>query len=176
MYENMDGKYISDVNCIVNDLKNLTGNIENRFSNFQFKDENVSDNFLSTSNDKELYEELNNIKKLTDEICDKLEGLNSFTKEFHAFLSIQNMVGYIVEDLGRFILHSSFILELISSFYRLISIKRNIMKKDDLDNYEKSYKEFEDYLSEKEEYFYLNIYKCTHQYDDLIVQVTNILW
>ena len=173
----MDRKYIIDVNCIVNDLKNLLGNIVNTFSNIHFKNEKAINNLVKNySNDNEFLEKLNNIKMLTNEICDKLEALNFFKREFYAFLSIQNMVCYVVEDIMMFILHSSFIMELISSFYRLINIKINLMKKDGLDKYEKSYKEFDDYLLEKEEFFYLKIYKCTHQFDDLIVEVTNILW
>ncbi len=50
------------------------------------------------------------------------------------------------------------------------------LKNDEYEKYNEIYKSFDENLFKHEEFFYLNIYPHTHQYDDLIDEITNILW
>ena len=85
------------------------------------------------------------------------------------------MVEYVVGDIRRYILFSSFIKDIISSFYNLINNKIDLMKKRRIDDYNKVLSDYNLTLYKQEEFFYLYIYENTHEHDDLIKEVTNIL-
>ena len=51
-----------------------------------------------------------------------------------------------------------------------------LLKSNEYEKYNEIYKSFDDVLFKNEEFFYLNIYQHSHQYDDLIDEITNILW
>lgn len=177
MYINMNDNQIIDIGIIVKDLKELLDNVKERFSNVSLKKENAIDNIVKKySQNNDFLNKLEIIKSLSDKLLDKLEPLKDFHEEFIAFLSIQNMIEYIIGDIRKYILFSSFIHELISSFYKIINIKIDSMKNTKIHNYEKFFKSYEEKLFKQEEFFYLNIYENTHKYDDLIADVTNILW
>jgi len=105
-----------------------------------------------------------------------LESLKNFENEFHNFLSIQNMIGYITCSIEKYAAYSDFVNELTSSFCDLINTKIRMIEYNEYENYEKIYNAFDDYLYGHEEFFYLNIYEPTHQYDELIREVNNLLW
>ena len=50
------------------------------------------------------------------------------------------------------------------------------MKKGRIDDYNKVLSDYNITLYKQEEFFYLNIYEKTSEHDDLIKEVTNILW
>lgn len=177
MYVHIEYQQIIDVGSIVKNLKELLDSVIDRFSNIQFKKENSIDNIVEKySNNKEFLDKLDIIVSLTDELVDKLELLNDFQEEYLACLSLQNMIKYVVGDIRKYILFSSFIGDLISSFYNLITIKIDLVKKGRITDYDKFLSEYNVTLYKQEEFFYLNIYENTHEYDDLINEVTNVLW
>ncbi len=173
----MEDKRIIDVGCIVRNLKELLDSVIERFSSIQVKKENSIDNIVvKYSADKEFLEKLDCIVYLTDELVDRLEVLKDFQDEYLACLSLQNMVEYVVGDIRRYILFSSFIKDLIFSFYNLIISKIDLMKKGRINDYNKVLSDYNLNLYKQEEFFYFKIYENTHEHDDLIKEVTNILY
>ena len=172
----MNEKLIFDISNIVNDLKKLLDGFIERFSNIERKGESINKVVKKFTNDNEFLKKLDFINTLSDNLLDKLEALNDFKEEYNAFLSIKNMLNYIIEDIKRYILFCSFVNDLISSFYNIIEIKINLIKNGNREDYENFFKIFDEKLFNQEEFFYLNIYRNTHQHDDLIAEVTNVLW
>ena len=105
----------------------------------------------------------------------RLEVLKEFQEEYLACLSLQNMVEYVVGDIRRYILFSSFIKDLISSFYNTLTTKIDLMKKGRINDYNNVLSDYNLTLYNQEEFFYLNIYENSHEHDDLIKEITNIL-
>lgn len=95
---------------------------------------------------------LKRIKKLTEDIADKLECLELFENEFVRFLSIQDMIEYIIGDIERFVLYSSFVNDLTSLFCNLINEKIKLFKCNALKSYDEIYDEFNNELFKKEEF------------------------
>lgn len=168
MYINMDEKSMMNLDEIITEFKQIFDSIIEKFSNSYLKKQ--------YSVDEEFLKKLDDINDLMNDISNKLEALNCFEKEFHNFLSIQNMIGYIIKDTEKYFKHSSFVKKLASLFCELIHTKIMLLKNDEYEKYNEIYKSFDENLFKHEEFFYLNIYQHTHQYDDLIDEITNILW
>ena len=173
----MDEKSMMNFDKITTDLKKLLDSFKEKLSNLNFKKQH---SFLylvkKYSDDEEFIKKLASINNLMNDIADKLEVLDSFENEFHNFLSIQNMIRYITGDIGRYFCHLTFVRELTSSFYDLINTKIRLIENNEYESYNEIYKTFDDYLFKQEEFFYLNIFEPTHKYDDLIDEITKILW
>lgn len=82
-----------------------------------------------------------------------------------------NNVGYILNDINLFLNYLSFVDELLVNFFNLIHMKL-LNKKGYSDHYDKFCK----YLDGQEDFFYMEIFEYDDGYEDLIVEVTNILW
>lgn len=176
MYVNVNKKLI-DINNIVNDLKEKVKRISDKFPSVKLKKQVTMDNLvIKYTNDKDFQKMLDNIKVLLDDICEKLELLESFKKEFHNFLSIQSMMAFIIEDAKRYISYFYFVKELTVSFCELITTKISLIKDNDFEKYDAIYRKFDENLFKQEEFFYLNICDYSGRYDKLIDEVTNILW
>lgn len=176
MYSNIYSNEVLDINNIIHELNELLDNIYNRFFNYKSSKENSMDALVKKySNDSQFLKSLVTIKNLSDKLADKLELLDSYKYEFYSFLSIKNMICYIIDDIECYLSYSSFASDLISLFNDLIDDKVKCMKNNS-GNYDEIFSHFKERLNEFEEFFYLNIYKCTYEYDDLIDEVTNILW
>ena len=121
------------------------------------------------SNDKCFLSNLEYIKNSLAEIDELMEDVNFAYDEYYNFLSIKDMITYIVSDVAKFLKYSQFVITLLTAFNGLMD------RRDDLD-YESIYQDFDKWLYKKEDIFYLEIFEGTHEYDDLIVKVTNILW
>ena len=177
MYMDMDEKNVIDIEMVISELKKLLDNFIEKFSNLNMKKHDSIEALAKKySEDEEFLKKLDAINSLMRDISDKLEVLRCFEKEFNNFLSIQNMIGYITRDIKRYILYSTFVKELTSSFYELITAKIALIRRGEYEKYDEIYKSFDDNLFKHEEFFYLRIYEYTHQYDDLIREVNNILW
>ena len=177
MYISMDEKSMMSLDEILTEFKQIFDSIMEKFSNISLKKQYSVDALVNRySEDKKFLKKLDNINDLMKEISDKLEALHDFENEFHNFLSIQNMVGYIIKDIEKYFKYSSFVNELTSSFCELIHTKIMLLKSNEYEKYNEIYKSFDDVLFKNEEFFYLNIYQHSHQYDDLIDEITNILW
>ena len=120
------------------------------------------------SNDKNFLNRIECIKSLLDDTADLMRNLNFPHDEYYNFMSINNMITYIVSDVKRYIKHSLFVLSLLNDFNNLID---NINNKE----YDIIYEEFDIKLDNHEDYFYTEIFDGTHDYDELTVKVTNIL-
>lgn len=177
MYIDMDEKSILNLDNVIWEFKKLLDSFIEKFSNSNLKNHYSTETLVNKYfSDEEFLKKLGVINGLMDDISNKLEALDYFENEFHNFLSIQNMIRYIMGNIEKYILFSSFIKRLTSSFCELINTKIKLIKNGEYEKYNGIYKSFDDYLFNQEEFFYLNIYEPTHQYDDLIREVNNILW
>lgn len=121
------------------------------------------------SKDNDFLNKLDYIKTSLEEIDELMEDVNFTCDEYYNFLSIKDMIIYIVSDTAKFFKHSHFIITLLMAFNGLMG------RQDELD-YESIYQEFDKWLYEKEDIFYTEIFEYTHEYDEFIDKVTNILW
>ncbi len=120
------------------------------------------------SNDKDFLSKLKYIKVSLNDIVLSMRNLSFSYDEYYNFMSIKNMIDYIVDDVGRYIKYSFFVLDLLRDFNKLMENRNN-------SDYDAIYEEFDIRLDEQEDYFYSEIFIGTREYDDLIVKVTNIL-
>lgn len=175
MYVGMNDRNIIDLNTIVNDLKSLLDSIYDNFSSIRLIKETSLDDLVTIySNDKEFLNKLNLIIKLSDDIAETLEGLNLFQEEFYYYLSIRNMINYILRNIKYYILYSSFVHDLSVLFCNLINIKIAHLRNSTLNHYTNEFELFNKFYYEKKEFFYSNIYICSHEYDELVGEVTRI--
>lgn len=123
------------------------------------------------SNDN-ISHDLNVIKNSMSEISDILESIESLSDEYYNFLAIRRMIEYIIDDSMLFHLHSGFIEMLFSDFSNLIHQKLNVNS----NRYPEYYGKFLSNLENHKDFFYANIFEFSHEYDDLIVDVTRVLW
>ncbi len=148
----MDEKGILDISNIVEDLKNLLDSLSNKFSFIQLKKENsIEDLVRIYSNHKEFINKLDLIKKLTDDMADNLERLDSFEEEFYIFLSARNMINYIIGNIEYYILYSSFVHELSSLFCNLINTKITHLRNSTINDYENEFSLFKKNFFEKKQ-------------------------
>ena len=169
MYVGMNDRNIIDLNTIVNDLKSLLDSIYDNFSSIRLIKETSLDDLVTIySNDKEF------LIKLSDDIAETLEGLNLFQEEFYYYLSIRNMINYILRNIKYYILYSSFVHDLSVLFCNLINIKISHLRNSTLNHYTNEFELFKKFYYEKKEFFYSNIYICSHEYDELVGEVTRI--
>ena len=149
-------KYFSNhLNNVLNFLKNIKENINNTINNF-FRN-NVEDIKIELFN-----------------IASKLNEFEYFKNEFLAFLSIKEMITYILEkDILNNMENLVFSESLLVQFLKLLDSKSQISNSSN--TYEIDFDNFNSFLNSKQEEFYTKIYVPSHKYDDLIDDVTNIL-
>ena len=121
------------------------------------------------SKDNDFLNKLDFIKTSLDEIDELIEDVNFTYGEYYNFLSIKDMITYITSDVSKFLKHSHFIITLLTSF-------NDLMDSQNCSDYEAIYQEFDKWLYKKEDIFYTVIFESSHEYDELIDKVTNILW
>ena len=121
------------------------------------------------SKDNDFLNKLDYIKTSLEEIDELMEDVNFTYDEYYNFLSIKDMITYIASDVGKFIKHSQFIITLLTAF-------NGLMDSQDDSNYGAIYQKFDKWLYQKEDIFYTEIFESSHEYDELIDKVTNILW
>lgn len=171
MYMDMTNKTILDINSIVTDLKELLDKIIKKLSLNDEKNESIDDLVEIFSCDEDFCNDLSLMKNNLNEIVLILESSEVFSDEYVDFLSIKCMCDYIIEDIKLYILYSSFINSILFNFFKLIHSKIH----EDNSSYSNMYSNFERFLDEKERFFYLKIYDGSHEYDNLIDDVTRIL-
>ena len=153
-------------------LKDIYEKIHDVFSNIQIgKDKSIDELVNIYSNDAEFLNELKIITKSMDELVSILNTIDSLKKELIHFLSIQRMINYMLKDIKLFLIHLSFIDDLLVNFFNLIHAKLT-----DKNHYNKHYDKFFTYLDNQEDFFYTKIFEYDGEYEELIVEVTNILW
>ena len=81
------------------------------------------------------------------------------------------MVNYLVEHIRLFLINIAFINNLFNEFFKLIH--RKLLAND---NYEDYYCNFIKFLEKQKDFFYMEIYEYDGDYENLIIEITNILW
>ena len=161
----------SDVNIenFLSLFRKLYDFIKNKFGNTE------SDNRMSFeelveiySNDNDFLNKLEYIKTSLYDIAVLMRHLTFCHGEYYNFMSIKNMIDYIVDDVGRYIKWSSFVVTLLTDF-------NNLIENQNASDYTIIYEKFDICLDEHEDYFYTEIFDETHEYDELVIKVTNIL-
>lgn len=179
------------INEFMCSFKEFFKRIKDILSQKVFKKENQSIDELVDlySQDEEFLNNLNSLKTLLDGIKGLLKEVSFIRDEYISFLSIRNMISYILDDLYKFFRYYDFIRSLISSFRNLIVKEIEIYQKFDINDYDKTevlvnsflsyyekvYDEFDDFMDQQENYFYTEIFDYSDKYDDLIVDVTKAL-
>lgn len=150
-------------------FKKLYSFIKDIFTKNQASKDLSFDNLVEIySNDKEFLKYLKFIKTSLDDIGELIEDIDFPYYEYDNFMSIKKMITYIADDVSRYIKYSSLILPLLTAFSNLIEHQFD-------SDYENIYEKFDMFLDEQEDFFYTEIFEYTHEYDDLIDKVTNIL-
>lgn len=153
-----------------NSLKDIYQKIREIFSNFKLQSDVPIEKVIQIySNDNNLLKEISVIEDSLSEIADILAQIGN--KELFYFLSIRHMIGYILKDVKLFIIYMPFVDNLLINFFKFIHSK--LIGDND---YEENDEIFADFLEEQKDYFYDNIFEYTGEYEDLIIEVTNILW
>lgn len=153
-----------------NSLNDIYQKIREIFSNFKLQSDVPIEKVIQIySNDNNLLKEISVIEDSLSEIADILAQIGN--KELFYFLSIRHMIGYILKDVKLFIIFMPFVDNLLINFFKFIHSK--LIGDND---YEENDEIFADFLEEQKDYFYDNIFEYTGEYEDLIIEVTNILW
>ena len=77
-----------------------------------------------------------------------LNTSDSLKKELIHFLSIQRMINYMLNDIKLFLIHLSFIDDLLINFFNLVHVKLI-----DNNHYDEYYDKFFAYLDNQEDFF-----------------------
>lgn len=150
-------------------FKKLYYFLENKLIKIESREELSFDELVDIySNDKVFLSGLEYVKTSLNDIALSMRNLTFVYDEYYNFMSIKNMIDYIVDDAGRYIKNSSFVLTVFSDFNNLMENRNN-------SDYDALYEKFDIILDEQEDYFYTEIFDGTDEYDKLIVKVTNIL-
>ena len=153
-----------------NSLNDIYQKIREIFSNFKLQSDVPIEKVIQIySNDNNLLKEISVIEDSLSEIADILAQIGN--KELFYFLSIRHMIGYILKDVKLFIIYMPFVDNLLINFFKFIHSK--LIGDND---YEENDEIFADFLEEQKDYFYDNIFEYTGEYEDLMIEVTNILW
>lgn len=153
-----------------NSLNDIYQKIREIFSNFKLQSDVPIEKVIQIySNDNNLLKEISVIEDSLSEIADILAQMGN--KEFSYFLSIRHMIGYILKDVKLFIIYMPFVDNLLINFFNFIHSK--LIGNND---YEGNDEIFVDFLEKQKDYFYDNIFEYSGEYEDLIIEVTNILW
>lgn len=123
------------------------------------------------SHDDVFLKDLEYIRKYLSEINNILLPIDELNKEYFCFFSIKLMIDYLINDFELFIVNLSFIENLLVNFFNLIHLK-SLNPQD----YEKKYDEFFSYLEKQKEFFYTEIYDYDGKYQDVIIEINNLLW
>lgn len=167
MYLTMDDKERS-----LNNLNEIYRKIREIFSNVKPHDELPLNELVDLySQDKTFLKDLEYIRKYLSEINNILVPIDELNKEYFCFFSIKLMIDYLINDFELFIVNLSFIENLLVNFFNLIHLK-SLNPQD----YEKKYDEFFCYLEKQKEFFYTEIYDYDGKYQDVIIEINNLLW
>lgn len=153
-------------------LNDIHDKINKFFTTFQPKFDISADDLVDAySNDKIFLKELKIIDESMNEILNILKSINGMENEFYDFFSIRIMVIYFIDDVALFLLNISFISNLFDEFFKLIHKKLL-----DKEKYNEDYSNFTIFLEKQKDYFYTEIYEYDGEYEDLIIEITNVLW
>ena len=162
---------VNENNNIIDDFLDIFKKFYNSVKNRLTKNDEMSlEEFINKySKDKEFLDYLEFVKFSLNEISNVMEQINFQYDEYYNFASIKRMITYIIDNSEKYFHYSPFIVLLLKNFNDLI------IKERQLDNYKEEYEKFDNYLYEKEDYFYTEIFDSDSKYDDAVDKVTNVL-
>ncbi len=97
---------------------------------------------------------------------------DDFENEYMAAVDIKIMIKNLIDNKKEDSEEKIKLMDLFNSLSNLY-IKKSKLS---LEKYEELYEIFENSLDKEKEYFYLNINKATHKYDDIIPKINKIYW
>lgn len=166
MYSNMD---IKETN--LGNLDEIYQKIREIFTNVKpHEDMPIEKLVKKYSNDNSFLNDLKYIKESLSEITSILAPIDNLENEYSCFFSIRIMIEYLLNDIGLFIVHMSFIDDLLVNFFNLIH--RRLV---DDDNYDKCYNEINSFLEKQKEFFYNEIHEYDNEFEETIIEINN-LW
>ena len=161
---------ISEYSASFEPLRNLFNNLKSHVDNLINYFKEIRNNITNVINNLFILK-IKEIKKELFSVTSKLNESPFFKREFYEFLKIKDMIEYILEKKeGN---NFKFAEELLIKFSDLISKKGSYFN--NIEKYDKLYKEFSNYLNKKEEAFFTEIYSSTFEYEDTVVKILNIL-
>lgn len=167
MYVNMNKKETNFDN-----LNEICHRIREIFSNVKPQKEISIDELIQLySQDETFLKDLKYIGDSLTEINDILSPIDELNKEYYCFFSIKLMIDYLINDVELFIVNLYFIENLLVNFFNLIHLKSLHYP-----DYENKYDEFFCNLEKQKEFFYTEIHKYDGSYQDLIIEINNLLW
>lgn len=167
MYVTMDEKeiYLDNLNEIYRKICEIFSNVK------PHRELSINELVDLYSHDDAFLKDLEYIRKYLSEINNILLPIDELNKEYFCFFSIKLMIDYLINDFELFIVNLSFIENLLVNFFNLIHLK-SLNHHD----YEKKYDEFFSYLEKQKEFFYTEIYDYDGKYQDVIIEINNLLW
>ncbi len=140
----------------------------------------MKEKFIEVKTKQEMSKYKKEVKKilnLMEEIEESIDINPLFSDiELFDFMDIKEMTEYILKDPILFEENFNFLLELLKDYTNITILKLERGQGSNEISYEEEYKKFEYALNRKKEFFYTRIYEHLGIYDDLIDEVTNILW
>ena len=154
-----------------NALNRIYEKIHYIFSNIKLqKDMSIDDVVELYADDENFLIDLKIIRNSMEEITDILAPIESLKDEFSDFLSIKIMIIYLLDNLKLFLIHLSFIDNLLVNFFELIHKKLQSDKE-----YGSYYNAFLTFLENQKEIFYTKIFQYSGEYKNSIIKINNLL-
>lgn len=154
-----------------NDFKKIYEKIHGVFLEISSEKLSIDELVEIYSNDEVFLNELEIINTSMNEVISILNSKEELKSELYLFLSVNRMICYILDDVRLFLLYISFIDDLLINFFNLIHMK--LIKDNEYDEY---FNKFFRYLNTQKEFFYTKIFEFNDEYENVIDEVTNILW
>ena len=151
--------------------------INETISLLKIKLRKIKEKVLAKTIQKKEYEkEIKTILNTMAKIAGLLEDNSLFKNNEHFdFLTICEISEHILMEKELLEQHHPIIDELFKNFAELICFKIELVSnKEDLSKYNKRYEEFENFLLEKEEYFFLEICPYDGKERELIRKIANV--
>ena len=156
----------------LDNLNEIYHRIREIFSNVKPQKELSIDELVQLySHDDDFLKDLHYINQSLIDINNILIPINELYKEYSCFFSIKLMIDYLINNVELFIVNLSFIENLLVNFFHLIHLKLL-----NHSNYEKDYDEFFSYLEKQKEFFYTKIHDYDGDFQELIIEINNLLW
>lgn len=156
------------IRCIFDVLKKSINKVKEVIFNLEMKKNKLDSSFYN--------ENIKIINKYMIDISEDLEKMECFDNEYYDFFDIRNMFNYIFSDVNLCKENISFFKETFRRFKDLIFNKIEIESGRNLEvDYVEEYDLFKEFLNKQKSIFFTEIFKSSSEYDELIVEVTNIL-
>ncbi|MBQ6443664.1 MAG: hypothetical protein IJJ11_03155 [Methanosphaera sp.] len=112
-----------------------------------------------------------------NKLADMLEVNPLFEKEYFLALSIINDIEFIILDHKDLLKDNLvFIGNIVINFCNLICDKQDLLLSKKIINYEEEYQDYLVYYNNQKEYYFSKLPDVDEDFDEVIDEVTNIMW